>query len=119
MIRKGALVYLAGPMSGVPEFNHVGFADAEAYAAERGWRVVSPRSTDPTHEGPCGGGEMQATAAGAHPWECWVKASLRMMLTCQAVLLLPGWQASRGARLERSVAESCGMHVMEMPEVAR
>lgn len=108
-------VYLAGPMTGYPAFNRAGFDFAERYAAEQGWTVASPQNTDPTHYGPCPDGERHTTTAGSHPHPCWVRASLRMMLDCDAVLMLPGWQESRGARLEHVVAEGCGMPVHLMP----
>lgn len=108
-------VYLAGPMTGYPEFNATGFAEGERYAKSQGWDVASPQNTDPAHEGLCPDGDRHTTDAGSHPYPCWIKASLRMMLDCDAVLMLPGWEKSRGARLERSVAETCSMPVHEMP----
>ncbi len=108
------IVYLAGPMTGYPEFNRAGFAEGEGYALDRGWKVVSPQNTNPSHQGPCPTGERQTTAAGSHPYGCWVKASLRMLLDCDAVLMLPGWQASTGASLEHRVAHTSGMPVYEM-----
>lgn len=107
-------VYLAGPMTGYPDYNRGGFEAAERYAVERGWRPVSPQNTDPSHAGTCPDGERHTTAAGSHPYPCWIKSSLRMMLGCDAVLMLPGWEKSRGASLERVVAEGCAMRVYEM-----
>ena len=107
-------VYLAGPMTGHPDHNAAGFAAAEDYALAQGWEIASPRRTDPAHDGPCPAGEPHTAAAGSHPYPCWLKASLRMMLDCDAVLMLPGWQHSHGARLERTVAEACGVPVDEM-----
>lgn len=109
------IVYLAGPMTGHADFNSLAFLDAEAYATDRGWKTVSPRTTDPSHAGDCPPGERHTTAAGSHPYTCWVRASLRMMLDCDAILLLPGWETSRGARIERDVAEACGMAVLFVP----
>ncbi|MDG4795044.1 DUF4406 domain-containing protein [Micromonospora sp. WMMD1082] len=106
-------VYLAGPMTGYPDFNRQGFAVAARYALAHDWKVRSPQDTDPTHTGPCPDGERQTTA-GSHPHPCWVRASLRKMLDCDGVLLLPGWQQSAGARLERAVAEGCAMPIVEL-----
>ncbi len=82
----------------------------------RGWQVRSPRTTDPAHAGRCPAGERQSTAAGPHPYPCWVRASLRMMLECDSVLMLPGWQQSKGASLERLVAESSAMPTTELQQ---
>lgn len=109
------IVYLAGPMTGYPEFNRAGFEAGARYALGRGWQVLSPQDTDPSHDGLCPDGERHTTAAGSHPYPCWIRASLRMLLGADAVLLLPGWRASRGACLEYAVAQGCGMAVHEMP----
>jgi hypothetical protein len=111
-------VYLTGPMTGCLDFNRAGFAAGKAYATGQGWTAVSPQTTDPSHDGPCPDGERHTTAAGSHPYSCWIKASLRLLLSCDAVLMLPGWPGSRGARLERSVAELCDMPVHDMKQVA-
>lgn len=105
------IVYLAGPMTGLPDYNRAGFEEAERYATARGWTFASPRTTDPSHPGGCPQGELQSTAAGTHPYGCWVRASLRMLLACDEVLMLPGWEASRGACLEKAVAQACGMPI--------
>lgn len=44
-------------------------------------------------------------------WADWMRLGLRQLLTCQAVALLPGWESSKGATLERSVGEQLGMRV--------
>lgn len=111
-------VYLAGPMTGHPDYNRAGFAEAERYARAQGWDVASPQNTDPTHDGPCPAGDRHTTAAGSHPYPCWVRASLRMMLDCDAVLMLPGWRRSRGANLEHTVALGCDMPVHHLPDPA-
>lgn len=38
-----------------------------------------------------------------------MRLALRQMLTCDAVALLPGWQQSRGALLEHTVAIDLGI----------
>jgi hypothetical protein len=43
-----------------------------------------------------------------------MREALRLMLTADAVALLPGWEDSRGALLERHVAMQLGMIVREL-----
>lgn len=112
-------VYLAGPMTGRASFNAEGFNQARIYAAQQGLTPVSPQDTDPAHDGPCPPGEPQTTAVGSHPWQCWVKAGLQVMLRCDEVLLLPGWFASRGASLEARVALDVGLPLRPMPDRLR
>lgn len=95
-------------MTGLPEFNKAAFDAAAKYVESMGWTAVNPYHADPTHEGACSKGTGDRHE---HPWECWMKASLCMMLTCEAVLLLPGWENSRGATIEHDLAKQCGMQV--------
>ena len=42
-----------------------------------------------------------------------MRGALRAMLTCEAVVFLPGWMQSNGARLERLVADRLRMPVYD------
>jgi hypothetical protein len=96
--------YIAGPMTGYPEFNYPAFAAAAAELRAQGIDVRSPHENDDGSTG--------------KPWDFYMRLALRMMLDCDEVLLLPGWEESRGARLERYVAEQLGMKVSELQERA-
>ncbi len=57
-------------------------------------------------------------------WPCavpgygdYLKAELMRMLDCSAVLMLPGWERSREARLERMIAEAVGIKIMNGQEL--
>ena len=38
-------------------------------------------------------------------WQWWIDATLELMLRCNAVLMMEGWEASRGARGEEAAAK--------------
>lgn len=46
-------------------------------------------------------------------WRVAMRDSLEMMSRCDAVLMLPNWRASRGARIERWIARRQGMPVFD------
>lgn len=45
-------------------------------------------------------------------WHMHMHADLRMLLDCDAVYMMPGWEMSNGCKLELNVATSCGIPVM-------
>ena len=49
-------------------------------------------------------------------WEQAMHRCLSEITNYDTVVLLPGWNASRGARLESDVALACGIHVVNLSE---
>lgn len=95
--------YISGPMTGHPKFNIPAF-DAKAMELRgRGLRVVSPAELAGEGEG--------------HSWEWYIRRDLKALVDCTAVVLLPGWEDSRGARLEVHVARALGMTVYRPGEL--
>lgn len=95
-------IYVAGPMSNLPGLNFGAFHAAAARLRDLGHDVVNPAeiNVDPS--------------AG---WATCMRADLAQLVTCNGIALLPGWERSRGARLERYVAGELGMRVMLVDEV--
>jgi len=89
--------YLAGPMSNLPDFNYPAFHKAAASLRANGLHVENP-AENPTPE--CG------------TWAAYMRMAMAQLLTCDTIALLPGWTASRGARLEHKVAVELGMRVV-------
>ncbi len=112
------IIYVAGPMRGYPEHNIPLFRSTAAHLRALGPRVVSPVEV----------GEMWAgseTDQSQHPPEAWVTEDLRVLLNCNAIALLPGWDASVGARCDVAVAMTLGFTFVDattgepMPRPAR
>lgn len=87
-------LYLAGPMTGLPDYNRPAFHAAAKQLRDQGYEVANPAELD--------GDDRE-------PWELWMRKALQLMLTCDWVVFLPGWRLSRGARLESLVAEELGI----------
>ena len=93
------MIYVSGPMSGVPEFNFPLFQHVAGTLRARGHVVVSP------HEK---GGEGET---GDAAWDRYLRADIAAMMTCKQIVLLPGWPKSRGAKMELSIALGLGFEV--------
>lgn len=46
------------------------------------------------------------------PRTAHMKADISMLLDCNAIMMCHGWENSDGCRLEKNVAEQCGMLVL-------
>ena len=102
-------VYLAGPMSGYERHNFPAFDEAAAALRAAGHEVVSPAEIDREH-----GFDPFDTVTDAQ-YGLFLRRSLKAMLECDAIALLPGWRESRGAALEFRIAEAIGMSLVQIP----
>lgn len=104
--------YISGKMTGIPEpVWQRNFAEGADYARSIGFAALNPADIPP--------GSMH-TADGCtpdkHAWRCWMRKDLEEMVKrCTAILMLPGWEDSPGARAELAVAEMLGFTVIFMP----
>lgn len=115
-------VYLAGPMTGYPSFNIPAFDDAAAYLRTMGSLVVvSPAELDD----PAIRAISMASPDGAiatlethgATWGDFLARDVKLLADdgIKAVIVLPGWESSRGARLETYVAHLAGIPVYSYP----
>lgn len=94
--------YIAGPMTGLPDLNFPAFHAAAARLRDAGIDAVSPAEICPDQ-----------TATGG---EC-MRADIRELVTCDAIVLLDGWGLSRGASLEFLIAQRLGMRFATIEEL--
>ena len=76
-------VYIAGPMTGLPEKNRVAFYKAEKNLEEQGFTVLNPA----------------VLPDGMAP-EQYLPICLAMLEQAEGIRLLDGWEDSPGARME-------------------
>jgi len=95
-------IYLAGPMSGIADFNYPAFNRAAEQMRAKGFLVENPAENPPPE---------------CNSWPGYMRLALRQMLTCDMVVFLPNWQQSRGAMLESEVAKQLAIPRFEIGEV--
>lgn len=108
-------IYISGPITDVPNHRD-NFWLAGEWLKEEGHNVVNPVDHEPGCLGECTR-DREGYDGKPHTWECYLKYDLIMMLQCEAVYVLSGWEKSRGAQLEVQVASACGLEIIyEVPE---
>lgn len=90
-------IYVAGPMTGIPELNFPAFHAAAAELRGRGHHVENPAeiNADPTAQ-----------------WLDCMRSDVARLVTCDAVYMLSGWERSRGATVEHTLAVGLGFQVL-------
>src|ERR1022692_2144982 len=92
------VAYVSGPMRGLPDFNSLAFAGLSNYLREDlGWQVHNPAENF--------GGDKTLS------YETYMLTDLSQVLISDAIVLLPGWHNSEGAKLELKVAIASGKTV--------
>lgn len=111
--------YLAGPMSGYPQFNFPAFIAAAADLRARGYEIVSPAELDSEN-----GIDKQAMASTdgdasklTQTWGDLLSRDVKIVADqVQGIIFLDSWEKSRGARLEGFVAVLCKHKFYEYSE---
>ena len=111
-------VYLAGPMTGYPQFNFPAFEAAAAALRSSGIAVISPAEVDDdTAVGTAArnstDGKLDANGKLAgQTWGDLLARDVKIVADqVSGVALLPGWERSKGAKLEVTVALLAGKSV--------
>lgn len=102
-------IYIAGPMSGIPEFNHPAFFEAEKYLRSMGWENIgNPAAWDKTDIAPgvlvSSGNFEESVANGFDLRKTFLKDLTYLCNEASAIFMLHGWEGSSGSRAEHAVA---------------
>jgi hypothetical protein len=95
-------VYIAGKITGDADYQRK-FGRAEAQLEAAGYAVANPARLPNS----------------GFTWEACMRMSTAMLEECDAVCLLPDWQNSKGARIERAKAQAAGKKVILFGEAVR
>lgn len=105
-------LYVAGPMSGHPEHNFPAFREAARKLRALDYDVTSPVEMDEA------GGFDSKTADNVEPgseeWATFLARDVKVVADVDAVVVIDGWEESRGAALEVHVARELGKKVYRL-----
>ncbi|OJA82926.1 hypothetical protein BGV71_14240 [Burkholderia ubonensis] len=91
-------LYLAGPMSGYADLNFPAFRAEASRLRGLGFEIVNPAEINPN--------------TGAD-WLACMRADIKQLVDCDGIALLPGWDRSRGANVEQTLARGLGLRVYQ------
>lgn len=92
-------IYIAGPMTGHPDFNYPAFHAEAARLRAIGYLVENPAENPQQVD-----------------WQSYMRVAIAQLVKCDAIALLPGWENSRGALIENGLAVSLDIPVRKAAE---
>lgn len=111
---EGKRVFLSGPITGYEDYNKPAFEKAERDIRERGASHVY----NPVRNAPEGGEPVKRhehyMLLTLHCLTQMAWDSTECKPIFDLVAMLPGWQLSMGAKIEKAVAHACGIKVVEL-----
>jgi hypothetical protein len=100
----GVLVYVSGPITATEH----GTVEEHVAAALRVYLALVTRGVPAV----CPHLSALYPSAWALGWDTWMAYDCAVIDRCTHVLLVPGWETSRGARAEKAYAEQIGVRVL-------
>lgn len=87
-------VYISGPMTGLPEYNYPAFHEAAHKLREAGYEPINPADF-PIQED--------------WEWADYMRQDIPRLCEADHIYLLDGWENSKGATVEKSIADILGI----------
>ena len=85
-------VYVSGPMTGIKDYN--------APAFEKAYFDLQSKDHFPV---------MPAPYVDGKTYQEYLRDDLKLLLECDGIYMLDGWQESKGSKIEHMVALACGI----------
>lgn len=95
-------LYVCGPMTGLPGLNFRAFFEADKQLRDCGYEVLNPADRAGRTEG--------------MPWSWYLRRCIKDVADSDGVALLTGWDKSKGAALERHIAQQLNMPIRTVSE---
>lgn len=96
-------IYIAGPMTGIKDYNFPAFHQAAQEWRAQGFTVINPAELDDK--------DVLPNGKAAHPWDYYLRRDIKYLADCDAIFMLKGWENSKGASLEHHIATTLGMEL--------
>lgn len=94
------IVYISGKISYNPNYMK-DFYEAEILLLEKGHEVINPA-------------KLSTIMPESSTWSDYMDICKILLKKSNAIALLPNWESSRGAKLEKLLAEKWGLQVIEL-----
>jgi len=91
-------------MTGYPDLNFPLFNDVALALRMAGWNVINPAELCLDKEA---------------PWSECMRRDIEALMHCDSIVMLPGYEHSRGATLELHIARELGMAMHELADLLR
>lgn len=108
MSKKKGVVYLAGPMRGILEYNFPAFRRQAWLLRELGFEVISPHEMDEEN----GFDPFLDKADDQFLRQAMNRDLSAICERCTAIALLPGWEKSKGVQVELALARFLDLEVL-------
>jgi hypothetical protein len=107
---NNSYIYISGKMQGLPEFNYPAFFAVEEHIRTN-WPYVETTSINILN--PARIDELFDLKERTNTREWYLTKALDMLLCCNSIVMLDGWQNSAGARLEFEIAKELKMQIYD------
>jgi nucleoside 2-deoxyribosyltransferase len=92
------IIYISGPMTGLPDLNFPAFHEAAKNLRAAGYQVVNPA-------------EKNEEGDPSMAWLDYMRLDIKMLMDCDGIATLPGCEKSKGANVEIGIMVGLGLPV--------
>lgn len=96
-------IYVSGPITGIPNKNREVFNSTAERLRSLGHEALNPF-------------DLEAIDNYGDDWTLNMRRDLQYLVDCESLCLLPGWEESKGARLEVIVALGLGLKLYRLTD---
>lgn len=98
-------VFISGPMTGIEKYNFPKFLAMEEAIRKMGWKPVNPVHI-------CRKYKEKDVLSSKKVFDKMIQEEMDALATCDTILLLKGWENSKGAKAEAKKALDLGLGIM-------